>query len=245
QTREEKAKTDLQDQKNKHYKSVQEHKEQRREAIKKLLEHTTGNIPEFFNTLSAELREVMRVDKKLELDEPLKFSEETASFRIPKFAESFNLDGSSDFFGMTIGEQELLYDRVGLFKGIVVDHTKETPVDQGYRDVVKFLAEAGESTTSKPVKVFYKKPRLSGFFESTFSMDESQRKAQETGIFNVGLGLSVDYSALRTSVAVRGGYSYGKDWMKETAVHRKQVDITSSFFLPKIELSFDTLAPCA
>ncbi|WP_336732981.1 hypothetical protein [Chryseobacterium sp. VD8] len=216
----------------------------RREIIKNLLEHTGGNIPELYNKVNEELRALMKADQKLELKD-IKFTEETAAFRIPKFAASFNLDGATDFFGMSIAEQYMLYDRVGLFKGIVIDHSKDTPVDQGYRNAVKYLKEENNNSATKPVAIFYKKPRLSGFFETNFSLDETQRKSQETGIFNLGFGLSVDYNYWATSAALRAGFSYGKEWLQEKNISVKKAAFISNFFLPKIELSFDTLKPCA
>lgn len=218
-------------------------KEKQRAAIKKLLEHTGGNIPELYNKVNEELRALMGADKKLDFAKTLDFTQENASFRIPRFSESFNLDGATDYFGMTVPEQELLFDRIGLFKGIVVDHSKDTPVEQGYRNAVKFTADANELT--KAVNVFYKKPRLSGFFETTYALDESQKKTQETGIFNMAFGLSVDYNYYFTSAAVRAGFAYGKERLAEKNLHVKKIAITSNYFLPKIELSFDTLQACA
>lgn len=238
------SKTKLQKSETKRYEAIQKQKEKQRKAIKDLLEHTSGNIPELYNKVNEELLALMKVDKKLELKE-IKFSEETAAFRIPKFASSFNLDGATDFFGMSMAEQFMLYDRVGLFKGIVVDHSKDTPVDQGYRNAVKFLKEENNNEATKPVAIFYKKPRLSGFFETNFSLDESQRRSQQTGIFNLGFGLSVEYNYWATSAAVRAGFSYGREWLQEQNIQVKKIAITSNFFLPKIELSFDTLSPCA
>jgi hypothetical protein len=245
-SKKEDAKTKLQEAETKRYEAIQKQKEKQRAAIKALLEHTGGNIPALFNEVNEELRALMKADKKLDLDKSIDFTKEVDSFRIPKFSASFSLDGSSDFFGMTIAEQELLYDRVGLFKGMVVDHTKETPLDQSFRNVVKFLKDKeNDCADSNPVKVFYKKPKLSACFESSFSLEESQAKVQEAGIFNMGLGLSVDHSALRNSFAMRAGYAYSNEKLKEKSVYKKQIDITSNYFLPKIELSFDYLKPCA
>ena len=238
------AKTKLQEAKTKQYEAIQKQKEKQREAIKALLEHTGGNIPDLYNKVNEQLLEIMKANNKLDFKE-INFTEETAAFRIPKFAASFNLDGATDFFGMSMAEQYMLYDRVGLFKGIVIDHSKDTPVDQGYRNAVKYLKEENNNSATKPVAIFYKKPRLSGFFETNFSLDETQRKSQETGIFNLGFGLSVDYSYWATSAALRAGFSYGKEWLQEKNISVKKAAFISNFFLPKIELSFDTLKPCA
>jgi hypothetical protein len=240
----EEAELKKQEAETKRYEAIQKQKEKQRAAIKALLEHTGGNIPELYNKVNEELLALMKADGKLEFKE-INFTEETAAFRIPKFAASFNLDGATDFFGMSMAEQFMLYDRVGLFKGIVVDHSKDTPVDQGYRNVVKFLKEEKNNAETKPVSIFYKKPRLSGFFETNFSLDETHRKSQETGIFNLGFGLSVDYNYWATSAALRAGFSYGKEWLQEKNINVKKVAFVSNFFLPKIELSFDTLKPCA
>ena len=226
-------------------KTRQANLEQRRQLIKGLLEATGGNIPAMFKEVNQELKAIMGADTFLSLADKLDFTEESAAFRIPNVTTSLQLDGKTDFFGMSVKDQRLLYDQIGLFKGIVVDHSKETPVEQGYRDVLKYEAAKDSSERTQPTRAFYKKPRLSGFFESTYSLDETQRKTNEAGIFNLGFGLSASYSNLFVSAAVKASFSYGKEYQEEKALQRKKVAITSSFFLPKIELSFDTLYPCA
>lgn len=222
-----------------------EQQRKRRLIIKELLEATGGNVPAMFEEVNQELKALMGADKFLSLSDKLDFTDDSTAFRVPSFSSSLALDGSTDFFGMSVSDQKLLYDQIGLFKGIVVDHSKETPVEQGYRDVLKYEATKNGSKRTRPTRAFYKKPRLSGFFESTYSLDETQQKTNEAGIFNLGFGLSASYSSLFTSAAVKAGFSYGKDYQEEQALQRKKVAITSSFFLPKIELSFDTLYPCA
>ncbi|MBK8566243.1 MAG: hypothetical protein IPN76_23605 [Saprospiraceae bacterium] len=192
------------------------------------------------------LKEALKTSSKLTFEEN-NFSEGLDAYRTPTFSGSYNLESSTDFFTMEVQQQELLYDRVGLFKGIVVDYSKETPIDQGYRNVVKHIVKDKKKNDarSKPVRVFYKKPRLSGFYETTYSFEESQRKSQETGIFNLSFGLSASYSGPVVSVGGKAGFSYGKESLTEKNSFFKEISIVSSFFLPKIELSFDTLQACA
>ncbi len=224
---------------------VEKQRVARRQAIKSLFESTGGNIPDI--EVNEMLKALMKTDKILELDKTLVFSK-NESFRIPEFT----LDKSSkdtDFFGMDVEDQWLLFDRIGLFKGVVVDYSRENAIEQSYRDVVKYSKPANKGNQgnprSKPVKVFYKKPRLSGFYETTYAFDEYQKKSQETGIFNLGFGLSASYNKGFASVGVKAGYSYSKESLTETNTNIKQISIITSFFLPKIELSFDTLSSSA
>lgn len=236
-------------------KAIEAQKQARRAAIKNLFEATGGNIPKMFDEVNKELKALMKVDKKLELDN-INFSGDSAlsAYRTPTFAASYALDPKKDFFGMGIAEQDLLFERIGLFKGVVVDYSKENAIEQGYRNVVKFMNRpagnntdnpAKEANRSKPVKVFYKKPRHSGFYETSYAFDEYQKKSQESGIFNLGFGLSASYNSGFVSAGVKAGYSYSKESLSEANTHIKEISIISSFYLPKIELSFDTLQPCA
>lgn len=221
----------------------------RRAAIKDLLAATGGNIPDFYNEVSKELRKQMSVENKLAFDPPgyLKFDD--GVFRTPDLA-SANLTKSVDFYALSQAEQKLLYDRVGLFKGIVIDHSKDAPVQQGFRDVLKREKTVppkglpAEEHTDV-VRVMFKRPRLSGFYESTYTFDESERKSQETGVFSLGFGLAVNYSSFKVGVGVRAGFNYGHQYMQQKSAHKKRMEVVSSFFLPKIDLSFDALRPCA
>jgi hypothetical protein len=221
----------------------------RRDAIKDLLAATGGNIPDFYNEVSKELRKQMSVENKLAFDPPgyLKFDD--GVFRTPDLA-SANLSKATDFYALSQAEQKLLYDRVGLFKGIVIDHSKDAPVQQGFRDVLKrekTLPPKGlpAEEHTDVVRVMFKRPRLSGFYESTYTFDESERKSQETGVFSLGFGLAVNYSSFKVGVGVRAGFNYGHQHMQQKSVHSKRMEVVSSFFLPKIDLSFDALRPCA
>nr|MCU0326556.1 MAC/perforin domain-containing protein [Spirosomataceae bacterium] len=227
-------------------KAIEEQKQARRQAIKNLFEATGGNIPAMFNEVNRELKDLMKTDKILKLDN-ISFSDDLKSYRTPTFANSYKLDSATDFFGMQVEDQDLLFDRIGLFKGVVVDYSKENPIEQGYRDVVKHLIrdKDNDDKRSKPVRVFYKKPRLSGFYETNYAFDEYQKKSQESGVFNLGFGLSGSYSTGFNSVAAKAGYGYSKESLSEKSTHIKEISIISSFFLPKIELSFDTLGSCA
>jgi len=227
----------------------QKHKAKQREAIKTLLESTGGNIPALVNKVSEELRKQMQVDTELGFDpkDHLEFTD-ASIYRLPKFPDSFKLEGSSDYFGMAIGEQSLLYERVGLFKGIVVDHSKDVPVYQGFRDVVKKEQSDKPSDpdfSTEVVKILYRNPHFSGAYDSSYTFSESEVKTQEIGISNFGISGSFSFSGMATRVAVTAGYSYGKQRMAKSSTHQKKIFITNSFLLPKIGLSFDHMVPCA
>ncbi len=245
--------TELIDAETKRVNSIEAQKQAKRAAIKNLFEATGGNIPKLFDEVNTELKALMKVGSGLKMD-PVNFSSELDAYRIPNFASSYQLDPTKDFYGMGIAEQDLLFERVGLFKGIVVDYNRENAIEQGYRNAVKFVNRPIDNNTekpvtqqnrSKPVKVFSKKPRYSGFFESSIALDEYQRKSQEAGIVNLGFGLSASYSKGFVSAAVKAGYAYNKESFNEVNTKIKKISMIASFYLPKIELSFDTLQPCA
>lgn len=217
-----------------------------------LLAATEGKIPELFSKAGAGLREMLRADKPLALNSKLNFASAAEAMRVPAYA-SLALDATVDFFGMNDEDKTQLYQRVGLFKGIVIDHRQENTVEQGFRDVLKFVppakaeAEAADKAgeLARPVSIFYRKPRLSGFFESAYATDEFQRKTQQIGIHSLGFGGSVSYAGPFASATATGGHSRSTDKLDEAVKHTNRVTITTSFFLPKIELSFDMLTPCA
>ncbi len=219
-----------------------------------LLAATQGKIPELFSKAGEGLREMLRADKPLTLDGKLNFTTAAEAMRVPAYA-SLALDATADFFGMNDEDKAQLYQRVGLFKGIVIDHRQENTVEQGFRDVLKFVppAKAGAAPAAadkagelaQPVSIFYRKPRLSGFFESAYATDEFQRKTQQIGIHSLSFGGSVSYAGPFASATASGGHSRSTDKLDEAVKHTNRVTITTSFFLPKIELSFDMLTPCA
>lgn len=219
-----------------------------RKAVRELLDAHKGNIPAIILEVNKELQSQMRADKGLVLDKRLEFSTAN-SLRVPLPTEQLSLTGSSDFFALPPADQQNLYDRIGLFRGIVVDHRHELPVEQGYRNVCHFgpgpadASPADAATT--PVQVFYRKPRLSGYAESTYAFDEEQLKTQKSGIFSFAFGLSASFRGFGKTAAVKAGYGYANERNDETSFHEQKVSVTSNFFLPKIELSLDTLRPAA
>ena len=218
------------------------YKTKQREAIKALLDSTKGDVPKLFREIDQELQNLMSAGKNLAFDGPLTFTEN--ALRLPALPESLQLTDASDFFKLKPTNQLDLYDRIGLFKGIVVDHGMDVPVAQGYRDVVRF-AEISETNSQRNVQIFYRKPRLSGYLESTYALDEAQRKTQQSGIFNLSFSLSASYSSWGMSAALRAGYAQRGSQHEEKSTHTQKVSITSNFFLPKIELSLETLQPVA
>ena len=65
----EEAELKKQEAETKRYEAIQKQKEKQRAAIKALLEHTGGNIPELYNKVNEELLALMKADGKLEFKE--------------------------------------------------------------------------------------------------------------------------------------------------------------------------------
>ena len=234
---------ELQDAEKDQINSLKEKKEAQRALINEMFEGTKGLEAKFFSGEDEDLKEQLKVSKTLQFDE----SKEFTSDAIPEWQSTYDLSEAEDFFTLTPDSRTTLYNRIGLFKGIVVDYSKENPIDQSFRNVVNYGKKKSglEDDISHPVDIFYKKPRLSGFYETTYALEESQRKSQETGIFNLSFGLSASYNGVVASAGLKAGFSYGKDSFTSKNTYFKEISLISSLFLPKIELSLDTLKPCA
>ena len=162
---------------------------------------------------------------------------------------------SQDFFDLNSAQRDDLLDRIGFYRGIAISARAANPVQVGFRDVLKRPGEVDalwkddNSTSGKkaPVAVakpLYRKPSFAGYFENYFTFSEAVHQNQKNGVSNLKFSLSAS-----AGVAVRGGVGIGASYSQQSQIGEgavgKEIFITSNFFLPKIELSFDDRHPCA
>lgn len=156
-----------------------------------------------------------------------------------------------DFFDLGIAQREDLLDRIGFYRGIVVDHTLSNPVEVGFRDVL-MRPEAGaaehddsDAQILKAANVFSRKPNFSGYFENYYTTSEAIFQTQKNGVTNLNVSLSAAGGGLSNSFALGASLtSYGRQEESKGFVG-KTVFTTANFYLPKIELSFDHTEVCA
>lgn len=163
-------------------------------------------------------------------------------------AQHASLKDSQDFFDLTVAQRDDLLDRVGFYRGIIVDHSLSGSIDVSFREVLRrpdFGTVAGEQ--GGPVSaatVLYRKPVFSGYFENYFTFSEAVHQAQKSGVTNLSFSLSVAGGAM-TTVGVGVAAAYAKQEHANSGMVGKRSYTTANFFLPRIELSFDEFRPCA
>jgi len=113
-----------------------------------------------------------------------------------------------DFFDLGIAQREDLLDRIGFYRGIVVDHTLSNPVEVGFRDVL-MRPEAGaaehddsDAQILKAANVFSRKPNFSGYFENYYTTSEAIFQTQKNGVTNLNVSLSAAGGGLSNSFAL-------------------------------------------
>ncbi|ALK34830.1 hypothetical protein Bpla01_22580 [Burkholderia plantarii] len=158
------------------------------------------------------------------------------------------LQDSRDFFDLNLAEREDLLDRVGFYKGIVIDHSLSNPVESGFREVLKRQDSAEEESGGghcQAAKLLYRKPNFTGYFENYFSTSESLHQLQQNGVTDIkaSIGVAVGGFGAKGGVGVSG--SYFQSEQENSGSIGKQIHTTANYFLPKIELSFDDFKPCA
>ncbi|OWY23350.1 hypothetical protein C7N43_07210 [Sphingobacteriales bacterium UPWRP_1] len=218
-------------------KKAEEEQKKKDEEISKALDEFMKDVRGDIPKLIEKIGEKMGDAKKAAFSD----SSNTSVFRVK--LNSLEPTQTSDYFKLTPQQQEDLYDRIGFFKGLVVDHTQSEIVQQGFREIFKRTVGMPTDPTSA-VKVFYRKPKFSGFYETNYALSEGTHQLQTNGIMNFGCVLNAG-GGIGVKVGVSAGYNYGKESMKKTSSHEKKVFISSNFFLPKVELSFDAGRPCA
>jgi len=166
-----------------------------------------------------------------------------------------------DFFDLGIAQRADLLDRVGFYRGVVIDHSLSNPVEVGFRDVLMkpddpqpSPEEDKEDIKSKegkappalqPAQLFYRKPNFSGYFENNYTTSETVFQTQKNGVTNLTFSLGIAVGGLRNSASLGLSYSNYSKQEESAGFVGKTVFTTANFFLPKIELSFDDTKVCA
>lgn len=151
-----------------------------------------------------------------------------------------------DFFDLGIAQRADLLDRVGFYRGVVIDHSLSNPVEVGFRDVLMRPDDAPlESQRLLPARLFYRKPNFSGYFENYYTTSETMFQTQKNGVTNLTFSLGVAAGGLSNSGSLGLSFSsYGRQ-EESGGFTGKMVYTTANFYLPKIELSFDDTMACA
>lgn len=164
-----------------------------------------------------------------------------------------------EFFDLNPAQREDLLDRVGVYRGVTIDHRLSNPVQVGFRDILRRPprdepaiglgpAPVPRAETSQPAtaaaRILYRRPGFAGYFENFFTSSEAVHQSQKNGVTNLKFSLSV-----AGGVTVRAGVGAAMASSEQSQFNdgsvKKKVYITSNFFLPRIELSFDDRKPCA
>lgn len=156
-----------------------------------------------------------------------------------------------DFFDLGIAQREDLLDRVGFYRGVVIDHSLSNPVEAGFRDVLMRADARDEGAgpedvpSVRPAHLLYRKPNFSGYFENDYTTSNSIFQTQKNGVTNLSFSLGVAAGKFGNSVALGASLTkYGRQEESSSFVG-KTVYTTANFYLPKIELSFDNTQACA
>ncbi|MCW0351000.1 hypothetical protein [Pantoea ananatis] len=156
-----------------------------------------------------------------------------------------------DFFDLGIAQREDLLDRVGFYRGVVIDHALSNPVEAGFRDVL-MRSDAGDKNTKNddeqdlnPTQLLYRKPNFSGYFENYYTTSNSVFQTQKNGVTNLSFSLGVAAGRFGSSVGLGASLAkYGRQ-EESSGYVGKTVYTTANFYLPKIELSFNKSQSCA
>lgn len=96
-----------------------------------------------------------------------------------------------------------------------------------------------------PARIFFRKPDLDAKFENKFTASEIEAKALSSGIDTTDFRVNAAF----TSAFVSGGAGWGRSTedsrQSASASTSRRVFVTSSFLLPKVELSLPLEGPCA
>ncbi len=163
-------------------------------------------------------------------------------------AGDVKLSDAPDFFDLTVAQREDLLDRVGFYKGVVIDHRLSNPVEVSFHEVLArpehIIAAAQDDNAGYVDTVLYRKPNFSGYFENYFTASEAVHQTQKNGVTNLKFSLAAS-AGMASTVAMGIGASYHRAEQENTGTVGKNVYTTANFFLPRIELSFDQLEPYA
>lgn len=163
------------------------------------------------------------------------------------FQNDAQLQSSLDFFDLSLAQREDLLDRIGFYKGIVIDHSLSNPVETGFREVLKRQDDPLDGPGTGPCEaatLLYRKPSFSGYFENYYTSSESLHQVQKNGVTNIKASLSV-VAGTAATVGVGASAAYHNAEKEGGGELAKKIYTTANFFLPKVELSFDESKPCA
>jgi len=163
---------------------------------------------------------------------------------------NLQLGDTQDFFDLNFAQRDDLLDRVGFYRGISIAPFSSNQVQVGFRDVLRRpgfaeVPAVGASVDNVDVaKPFYRKPAFAGYFDNYFTLSEAVHQNQKNGVTNLKFSL-----AASAGIGVRGGIGLGAAYNEQSQLSqgavKKKIFITTNFFLPRIELSFDDRKPCA
>ncbi|OON38078.1 hypothetical protein BTJ39_19110 [Izhakiella australiensis] len=159
-----------------------------------------------------------------------------------------SLKEAHDFFDLNPAQREDLLDRIGFYRGIVIDQSLSNPVEPGFREVLKrpdMADNEQQAPQTEAASVLYRRPNFSGYFENHFTSDESVHQMQKNGITNLSFSLAVSAGGLVKAGGVGISASTSQLENSSSGAIGKTIYTTANFFLPQIELSFDDAAPCA
>ncbi|WP_456310162.1 hypothetical protein [Serratia proteamaculans] len=163
-------------------------------------------------------------------------------------ATGVTLNPLHDFYDLNTAQRNDLLDRIGFYRGVVVDQTSANTVESGFREVLKRpdaqSPMADEDRESVPATLFYRRPNFSGYFENNHTSNESVHQMQKNGVTNLSLSLNVAMGSIKSAAV---GSEYGSSSQSRVTgggINRTQYT-TASFYLPMIELSFDNSEVCA
>ncbi|WP_281869623.1 anthrax toxin-like adenylyl cyclase domain-containing protein [Brevibacillus parabrevis] len=151
----------------------------------------------------------------------------------------------SDFFMLHKNLRDDLLDRTGFFRGIVIDYSYPEIMQQSFRNVLASTTEQVKQQEIVPTEVYYRKPRYSGYFDNQYTFSELVHQLQKNGVSNFGASLTIAAAVPSFGAGVGVGYSQSDEKSTSSSKQAKTVYITSSYLLPKVELSFNYLVPCA
>ncbi|MDO9223991.1 MAG: hypothetical protein Q7U20_09815 [Caulobacter sp.] len=158
----------------------------------------------------------------------------------------------TDFFDLKKAERDDLLDRIGFLKGLVVDHGSGEILQQSFREVLRREPRTPTETeadkavkTTTVAETLYRKPRYSGFFDNSFTLSEAVHQAQANGVRNLKFSLAVGGEGDGVKVGAGVGYGSSRQSQENTANAGRTLYVTTSYYLPKIELSFRTDRPVA
>ncbi len=210
------------------------------EAVRITLPDITGKIGSDMKDTALKSREFAATEKTTLLD--------TRSATVTD-------DAKNDFFRLTKVERDDLLDRVGFYRGLVIDHSQAEIVQQGFRDVLKrrsiaALKDANDNGSdetawgTRAVQVLYRKPKFSGYFDSSYTFSEAVHQVQTNGVTNLSFTLAAA-GGVGVKWGVGLGYGYSSQKEARSAELSRRVYITTNYYIPKIELSFDYMSSCA